>query len=64
MNGLSRHAVVDHIAAELTARRQRNLRLRSAYLKLALAILAEDDVADTRPAALSDSTAGQRPTAA
>ncbi|MBV9169099.1 MAG: hypothetical protein JOZ81_10020 [Chloroflexi bacterium] len=44
MTGLSRHTVVEHIATELAERRTRSLRLRPAYLKLALAILADDDV--------------------
>jgi hypothetical protein len=45
MNGLSRQSVLEQIAAELADRRARSVRMHAAYIKLARAILADDDVA-------------------
>ena len=45
MNGLSRQSVLEQIATELAERRMRTLRMQAAYVKLARAILADDDAA-------------------
>jgi hypothetical protein len=42
MSGLSRHTVVEEIAARIDERRRLALRRRAAYLALARAILADE----------------------
>lgn len=46
MSGLSRHSVTEHLSRQLSERRSHALRVRSAYVALALAILADEDDAN------------------